>query len=66
MLFFQKLCPAPFPPVSKVLVAQSSLTLCKAMDCSPPGSSVHRHGHWPEDIFTTEPPENPAIRMNRG
>ena len=24
-----------------VLVAQSYPTLCKAMDCSPPGSSVH-------------------------
>ena len=23
------------------LVAQSCLTLCNAMDCSPPGSSVH-------------------------
>ena len=26
----------------KVLVAQSCLTLCDPMDCSPPGSSVHR------------------------
>ena len=26
----------------KVLVAQSCLTLCHPMDCSPPGSSVHR------------------------
>ena len=25
----------------KVLVTQSCLTLCKTMDCSPPGSSVH-------------------------
>ena len=25
----------------KVLVAQSCLTLCDPMDCSPPGSSVH-------------------------
>ena len=25
----------------KVLVAQSCLTLCDSMDCSPPGSSVH-------------------------
>ena len=25
----------------KGLVAQSCLTLCKPMDCSPPGSSVH-------------------------
>ena len=26
---------------SSVLVAQSCLTLCDPMDCSPPGSSVH-------------------------
>ena len=26
----------------KVLVAQSCLTLCDPMDCSPPGSSAHR------------------------
>ena len=26
----------------KMLVAQSCLTLCNPMDCSPPGSSVHR------------------------
>ena len=25
----------------KVFIAQSCLTLCKSMDCSPPGSSVH-------------------------
>ena len=25
----------------KVLVTQSSLTLCHPVDCSPPGSSVH-------------------------
>ena len=25
----------------EVLVAQSCLTLCDRMDCSPPGSSVH-------------------------
>ena len=25
----------------KVLVAQSNLTLCDPMDCSPPGSSIH-------------------------
>ena len=25
----------------KVLIAQSCLTLCDSMDCSPPGSSVH-------------------------
>ena len=32
-----------------VLVAQSCLTLCDPMDCSPPGSSVHgfsRQEHW--------------------
>ena len=28
----------------KVLVAQSSPTLCDPMDCSPPGSSVHWSG----------------------
>ena len=27
--------------MNKVLVAQSCLTLCDLMDCSPPGSSVH-------------------------
>ena len=27
--------------IMKVLVAQSCLTLCDPMDCSPPGSSVH-------------------------
>ena len=27
--------------VVKLLVAQSCLTLCDPMDCSPPGSSVH-------------------------
>ena len=26
----------------KVLVVQSCLTLCNLVDCSPPGSSVHR------------------------
>ena len=26
----------------KSSVAQSCLTLCDSMDCSPPGSSVHR------------------------
>ena len=28
--------------VVKLLVAQSHLTLCNPMDCSPPGSSVRR------------------------
>ena len=27
---------------SEVLVAQSCLTLCQPVDCSPPGSTVHR------------------------
>ena len=33
----------------QVLVAQSTLTLCDPMDCSPPGSSVHgpsRQKYW--------------------
>ena len=29
------------PSILKVLVAQFCLTLCDAMDCSLPGSSVH-------------------------
>ena len=29
-------------PLSESEVAQSCLTLCSPMDCSPPGSSVHR------------------------
>ena len=34
----------PHCPLSAVcLVAQSCLTLCNPMDCSPPGSSVHGH-----------------------
>ena len=32
----------PHQVVLVVLIAQSSLTLCDPMDCSPPGSSVHR------------------------
>ena len=28
-----------------MLVIQSCLTLCNSMDCSPPGSSVHRILH---------------------
>ena len=31
----------PDLPNSKVLVAQSCLTLCDPIDCSPPGSSIH-------------------------
>ena len=33
--------PHTFKVKDKVLVAQSCLTLCNPMDCSPPGSSVH-------------------------
>ena len=32
-------------PLGKVKVTQSRLTLCNPMDCSPPGSSVHRIHH---------------------
>ena len=32
---------APASEGEPVLVAQSCLTLCDPMDCSPPGSSVH-------------------------
>ena len=38
------LLPLVFPSIpwnSEVLITQSCLTLCKPMDCSPPGSSVH-------------------------
>ena len=37
----QRGCPFPRLKV-KVLVTQSCLTLCDPVDCSPPGSSVHR------------------------
>ena len=30
-----------FPRLKNVNIAQTRLTLCDAMDCSPPGSSVH-------------------------
>ena len=43
----------------KVLVAQSRLTLCNSMDCSPPGSSVHR-------IFQAAILEWVAIPFSRG
>ena len=33
------------PRASKVLVAQSRLTLCDPMDYAPPGSSVHEFYH---------------------
>ena len=42
-----------------VLVAQSCPTLCDPMDCSPPGSSVHR-------IFQTRILEWVAISSSRG
>ena len=43
-----------------VLVAQSCLTLCNSMDCSPPGSSVHgilqaRTLEWVAIPFSREP-----------
>ena len=57
----------------KVLVAQSRLTLCDPMDCSPPGSSVHeilqaRVLEWvaaPEDLPNpgTEP-ASPALQID--
>ena len=43
----------------KVLVIQSSLTLCDPMDCSPPGSSVH-------GILQTRMLEWVAISFPRG
>ena len=42
-----------------VLVAQSYLTLCDPMDCSPPGSSLHR-------IFQAKIVEWVAIPSSRG
>ena len=57
----------------KVLVAQSCLTLCEPLDCSPPGSSVHgilqtrilewvampssRGSSWPRDQTLISSPE---------
>ena len=43
----------------KVLAAQSCLTLCNPMDCSPPGSSVHgilqaRILEWVAILFSRE------------
>ena len=43
----------------KVLVAQSCLTPCSSMDCSPPGSSVH-------GILQVRIPEWVAIPFSRG
>ena len=45
--------------VVAVLVAQLSLTLCDPMDCSPPGSYVHR-------IFQARILEWVAISSSRG
>ena len=43
----------------KVLVAQSCLILCDPIDCSPPGSSVHR-------ILQARILESVAIPVSRG
>ena len=59
----------------KVLVAQSCLTLCPPMDCSPPGSSVHgilqaRILEWlpfpsPVDLPNTRiEPRSPALQTD--
>ena len=58
----------------KELVAQSCLTICHPMDCSPPGFSVHgillvRILEWVEDpgIFPTPPgiePRCPALQAD--
>ena len=40
-----KLSPGLVEMKVKVLVAQPCLTLCNPVDCSPPGSSVHRIFH---------------------
>ena len=40
-------------------VAQSCLTLCDPMDCTPPGTSVH-------EIFQARIPEWAAISFSRG
>ena len=40
--FFNSSFHIKFYQKAKVLVAQSYLTLCNPMECSPPGSSVHR------------------------
>ena len=55
--------PQPGPGIHMCVCAQSSLTLCDPMDCSPPGSSVHgilqaRIVEWlpcpPPGIFPTQ------------
>ena len=57
----------------KVLVAQLCLTLCKLMDCSLPGSSVHGILHakileWIAIPFSRESsgikPRSPALQAN--
>ena len=59
-LFPSRLSHPPPPSISaSVLVAQSSLTLCAHMDCSPPGSSVHgilqaRILEWVAMLFSRE------------
>ena len=61
---------------SKVLVAQSCLTLCDPLGCSPPGSSVHgtfpRQEYWsglpfPSPGDFTKPgiePRSPSLQMD--
>ena len=51
--------PSGFGSVVCVLVAQSCLTLCDSMDCSPPGSSVY-------GIFQARILEWLAISSSRG
>ena len=59
----------------KCLVAQSNLTLCNPMDCSPSGSSVHeisQQGYWnglpfpsPENFSHPEiKPKSPVLQEN--
>ena len=55
-----KLSPGLVEMKVKVLVAQSCLTLCNPMGCSPPGSSVHRIFQarmleWVATAFCREP-----------
>ena len=50
------------------LVAQSCLTLCSPMDCSPPGSSAHelsRQEYWSGVPFPT-PGDLPNPRIEPG
>ena len=61
-----KLSPGLVEMKVKVLVAQSCLTLCNPMDCSPPGSSVHRifHARMLEWVAMPSPGDrpNPGIK----